>query len=168
MKCGAKTRSGGTCHNPPVKGATRCRLHGGMSKRGRESATYKHGLYSKYAGDDLKTVLDELSEQSGDELLNPENEIRLMQALIISAKTLEDKITDLHRLDSISKIIERLVMAKQRSQAIMIEQKRFIPATDIEQFLSWMETLLIEKIGEDGYDIIDKLKTFKLSDHENH
>lgn len=27
--CGAKTRAGGNCTNPPVRGATRCRMHGG-------------------------------------------------------------------------------------------------------------------------------------------
>lgn len=29
--CGAKTRSGRPCPNPPIKGATRCRQHGGAS-----------------------------------------------------------------------------------------------------------------------------------------
>ena len=30
-RCGAKTRSGGTCQNPTIKGRSRCKLHGGRS-----------------------------------------------------------------------------------------------------------------------------------------
>lgn len=48
QKCGAKTRHGGTCQNPPVTGSKRCRMHGGKSPQGDESARYKHGRYSKY------------------------------------------------------------------------------------------------------------------------
>lgn len=36
--CGAKTRSGTTCRKPPLKGATRCRLHGGASPNSLEAA----------------------------------------------------------------------------------------------------------------------------------
>lgn len=32
-QCGAKTRNGGTCHNPPMEGGRRCRMHGGASPR---------------------------------------------------------------------------------------------------------------------------------------
>ncbi|NUO96770.1 MAG: hypothetical protein HOW59_02445 [Nonomuraea sp.] len=36
--CGAKTRQGGTCQNPPVAGATRCRMHGGSSPQAKAAA----------------------------------------------------------------------------------------------------------------------------------
>lgn len=163
MKCEAKTRSGGTCQNPAMPNG-RCRLHGGKSLRGIESGTYKHGLYSKYAGDSLKEVLAELDNVSSDELINPDNEIKLMQALILKCKGIENGADDLRDLDTISKIIDRLITAKQRSQAIMIEQQRLVPASDIERFLDFVETLLIDRIGEtDGYAIIDEFKNFKLS-----
>lgn len=45
--CGAKTRGGGSCKRQPVKGKTRCRLHGGATPSGPDSANYKHGRYSK-------------------------------------------------------------------------------------------------------------------------
>ncbi len=166
MQCGAKTRSGKTCQTPPVSGSNRCRMHGGKSKRGIEAGRYKHGLYSKYAGSQLKDVLAELESISSDELINPDNEIKLMQALILKCKALENGFNDLRDLDMISRIIERLIHAKQRSQAIMIEQQRLIPASDVERFLDWMETLLIDRIGENqGYEIIDKMKTFRLEAH---
>jgi len=163
MQCGAKTRSSGTCKSPAMENG-RCRMHGGKSKKGIESGTYKHGLYSKYAGESLKDVLSELDGISSDELIQPEQEIRLMSALIMKCKGIENGANDLKDLDTISKILERLIHAKQRSQAIMIEQQRLVPATDIERFLDYVETLLVDRIGEqDGYAIIDEFKNFKLS-----
>lgn len=165
MQCNAKTRGGGRCKNPPVRGSKRCRMHGGNSLRGINSPRYKHGLYSKYAGQSLRDVLGDLEGVPSDELINPENEIRLMQALILSAQALKKGISDLKDLDTMSKIIDRLVSAKQRSMVIQIEQRRLIPASDIEAFLAWLENLLIERVGDEGYIIIDHLKTFKLSEH---
>ena len=49
--CGAKTRSGAPCKNPPVRGRTRCRMHGGTSPgapKGNRNA-WKHGRYSAEA-----------------------------------------------------------------------------------------------------------------------
>jgi hypothetical protein len=36
--CGAKTTTGGTCKKPPLKGATRCKNHGGKSPRAQAAA----------------------------------------------------------------------------------------------------------------------------------
>lgn len=166
--CGAKTRSGDPCKNTPVNGSNRCRMHGGKSLKGTDSPRYVHGLYSKYAGESLKEVLAELEDISTEELIQPEQEIRLMQALIMKAKALENGLNNLRDLDTISKIIDRLITAKQRSQAIMIEQDRLVPASDIQLFLKWMEELLIQKIGgEQAHEIIGQLSTFKISDHAN-
>ena len=162
--CGAKTRNGTPCQRRPAKDSTRCKLHGGASLKGANSPTYKHGLYSKYAGESLKDVLSELDGISSDELIQPEQEIRLMSALIMKCKGIENGADDLKDLDTISKILERLIHAKQRSQAIMIEQQRLVPASDIERFLDYVETLLVDRIGEtDGYAIIEEFKNFKLS-----
>ena len=54
-RCGAKTRSGGTCQNPAIKGRSRCKLHGGRSTgprtpegKARAAAAHtKHGRRSK-------------------------------------------------------------------------------------------------------------------------
>src|SRR5215218_6993531 len=32
-RCGAKTRDGGSCTQWPVKGTTRCKMHGGLAPR---------------------------------------------------------------------------------------------------------------------------------------
>ena len=50
-RCGAKTRAGAPCKTPPVRGRTRCRMHGGMSPgapKGNRNA-WKHGLRSATA-----------------------------------------------------------------------------------------------------------------------
>ena len=56
-KCGAKTRSGGSCRNPAMKNG-RCRLHGGKSTgapKGNKNA-FKHGRYSREAIEARKLV----------------------------------------------------------------------------------------------------------------
>jgi len=166
--CGAKTKgTGEPCKRRPVPGSNRCKLHGGASKKGIESGTWKHGLYSKYAGESLKSVLAELEDVSSDELIQPEQEIKLMQALIIASKSLQNDTPDLRDLDTLSKIIDRLITAKQRSQAILIEQQRLIPASDIERFLDFVEDKLFERFGADGTDIVDQFKNFRLQPHNN-
>lgn len=89
-----------------------------------------------------------------------------MEALILASKTLQSDLEDLEELETISKVIDRLVMAKQRSQKILLEQDRLIPASDIERFLKWMEELLIQQTDEGvAHSIINQLENFKLSDH---
>jgi len=54
-RCGAKTRAGGACQNPAIKGRRRCKLHGGRStgprtpegKAWAAAAHTKHGRRSK-------------------------------------------------------------------------------------------------------------------------
>lgn len=166
--CGAKTRNRKPCQKAPVSGRKRCHLHGGKQPRGLDSPNFKHGLYSKYAHASLKDVLAELEDVNTEDLIRPESEIRLMSALIMKAKAIENGLKDLKELDTISRILERLILAKQRSQGIMLEQNRLVPVQDIEIFLSFMEELLINRIGEDqAFDVMQKLKSFKISDHEN-
>ena len=48
-RCGAKTRSGGTCRSPTVRGKKRCRMHGGAQGSGAPRSNQnarKHGLFT--------------------------------------------------------------------------------------------------------------------------
>jgi uncharacterized protein YjcR len=51
-RCGARTRAGGACRAPAVRGKKRCRMHGGAQKsgapRGNRNAR-KHGLFTSDA-----------------------------------------------------------------------------------------------------------------------
>lgn len=47
--CGAKTRGGSPCKNPPVTGKRRCRMHGGANGSGAPMGNrnaWKHGYYT--------------------------------------------------------------------------------------------------------------------------
>ena len=68
--CLAKTRSGTKCQKPPVKGKSRCRLHGGLSTGPRTAegkariaaSHYKHGKRSKAFTEMRKKIWAELRE----------------------------------------------------------------------------------------------------------
>jgi len=49
LRCGAKTRRGGACRSPAVRGRKRCRMHGGAKGSGAPGANrnaHKHGLFT--------------------------------------------------------------------------------------------------------------------------
>jgi len=49
-RCGAKTRSGGSCRAPAVRGKRRCRMHGGGPESGaprRNQNARKQGLFTR-------------------------------------------------------------------------------------------------------------------------
>ena len=66
--CSAKTREGSTCKKRPLKGKTRCRLHGGLSTGPRTTegkariaaAHYKHGRRSKAFVETRKKIWSEI------------------------------------------------------------------------------------------------------------
>jgi hypothetical protein len=46
-RCGARTRAGGACQCPAVRGRARCRIHGGLSPgapRGERNGNFEHGF----------------------------------------------------------------------------------------------------------------------------
>ncbi|HBQ61308.1 MAG TPA: hypothetical protein DD671_17250, partial [Balneolaceae bacterium] len=97
---------------------------------------FKHGGYSQYAHESLKDVLTELEGVDGEDLIDPRHEIKLLQALIISAKALENRLSDLEDLERISNVVSKLIIAKQRSQKILEESRRLVPADDLKIFLA--------------------------------
>jgi hypothetical protein len=51
-RCGAKTRAGGACQCPAIRGRNRCRLHGGRSTgapRGGANGNYRRGEFTAEA-----------------------------------------------------------------------------------------------------------------------
>jgi hypothetical protein len=74
--CGARTRSGTACTQPPAPGSTRCRYHGGHSCRGIASGTWKHGRYSKYLPTGLADRYRDLLRDP--ELLAANDEVALL------------------------------------------------------------------------------------------
>lgn len=80
-KCGAKTRAGTPCRSPVVAGRSRCRMHGGASRRGIESGTFKHGKYSKYLPDRLLETYQIAGQDS--ELLGMREEITVLDSRLV-------------------------------------------------------------------------------------
>lgn len=78
MQCGAKTRSGEPCKNPPVSGSKRCRMHGGKSKKGLDLPQTTHGRNSN----DVVFRLREAYERSRNDpnLLDLSHELAIVDA----------------------------------------------------------------------------------------
>jgi uncharacterized protein YjcR len=58
-RCGAKTRSGGSCRSPAVRGKKRCRMHGGAQGSGAPGANQnarKHGLFTRDAIEERRRI----------------------------------------------------------------------------------------------------------------
>jgi hypothetical protein len=72
-RCGAKTRSGGSCRSPAVSGKRRCRMHGGAAgsgaPRGNQNAR-KNGRYTREAKAEYR-LARELIRQSHKTLTEP-------------------------------------------------------------------------------------------------
>ena len=68
QRCLAKTRAGGACQNPTIKGRSRCKLHGGLSTgprtaegKARAAAGHtKHGRRSRGHVEMVKKINSEL------------------------------------------------------------------------------------------------------------
>jgi hypothetical protein len=80
--CGAKTRNGGTCRNPPVEGRNRCRMHGGRTHAGGPGhhAATRGGYYSKLLPQGLRKTYDKVLADP--ETLNAAEEVALLRTRI--------------------------------------------------------------------------------------
>ncbi|NKB44430.1 MAG: hypothetical protein GKS03_09160 [Alphaproteobacteria bacterium] len=61
--CGARTRAGSPCRIPPVRGKTRCRMHGGAKMSGGQPGNqnaFVHGYYSAAAKAERKRLADQI------------------------------------------------------------------------------------------------------------
>jgi hypothetical protein len=78
-KCGARTKHDGTpCERSPVRGRTRCRLHGGKTLVGTASPTYRNGRYSAYVPERLRERYEAAEDDA--ELLSLRSEVALVDA----------------------------------------------------------------------------------------
>ena len=97
-RCGARTRSGGPCNSPAVRGRQRCRMHGGTNKgapKGNRNA-WVHGNRSAEAEEQLKLV------KAADRLLRSVRLKRCRQAeLLADFNELVSRQVDLSLLSSV-------------------------------------------------------------------
>lgn len=82
-RCGAKTRSGGSCQRFPVRGRERCPKHGGKTPRGPASPHWKHGQRSRYLPRGLRQRVERLI--SDPDLVALDLEVATVRGLIEAA-----------------------------------------------------------------------------------
>jgi hypothetical protein len=80
MRCGAKKRNGQPCQQWPIKGRTRCRLHGGKSRMGPGSGRFVHGRYSTFLPSHLAAHYEAAAHDP--QLLELRRDISLVDARI--------------------------------------------------------------------------------------
>lgn len=86
-QCGALNRQGEPCKRAPAKGKTRCKLHGGKSKGGKESKRFSHGIYSSVLTPDELSIQDALSAR----LSSVDDEINLIRVRLLRAQRAENE-----------------------------------------------------------------------------
>ena len=87
-KCGAKTRSGGTCQTWAMPNG-RCRMHGGsLNNLGENNGNFRHGRYSKHLPTRIQADYEAAKRDTG--LLSLRNEAALMDARIADLLTRVD------------------------------------------------------------------------------
>lgn len=86
--CGAKNRQGNPCQKSPMKGRTRCRLHGGLNTgekiKGNKNAV-KHGIYSRTFTEEELNIASEI------ELGTVDNELVALRIQLLRAYELQKK-----------------------------------------------------------------------------
>ena len=97
IRCGAKTRSGEPCKRAPVKGKTRCKLHGGASAgpgAGNSNAA-THGIYAKHLTEDEQAIYNDIR------LGEVDHELRVARIQLARALARQKAFADTPELDEV-------------------------------------------------------------------
>jgi hypothetical protein len=101
--CGAANRAGEPCKRAPMKNG-RCSKHGGMTPVGVASPHFKHGKYSKYLPQRLKTTFDEAIKQESGTMLDHSAEVALYNSRLVElisaldTETASEQVLKIRRL----------------------------------------------------------------------
>lgn len=132
--CGAMSRNGEPCQHPAGfrtqhPGEGRCYLHGGMSPRGADSPSFKHGNRSRYTAV-LKTQLAEkLDLLENHDPVDIVDELQLQRALLLDFIADKDTFSSSDRellmrwAEQISRTAERLVRMRNDTAMTAAELK---------------------------------------------
>jgi hypothetical protein len=170
MKCGAKTRSGGTCQRPGMPNG-RCALHGGKSLAGIASPTYQHGRYSRVMPTRMQA---RYQEAAGDPaLLEQRAEVALLDArladllgrvdtgesggiwkqlqearrALIVARRANDNEGASAAINEMSDLIGRghADYAAWREISVVLEQRRKLVESERKRLIEMQQTITAEK-----------------------
>jgi hypothetical protein len=162
-QCTAKSKTTGErCKQPAVEGRKVCRFHGGLSLQGPESATWKHGKYSKVVMPE--TLRKHVERLAGDpdalSLRRSVDRIRAMQDELLEAvgedgaidsktrRTLVELIEQERRqVESWNRILTSTTIPQAAVVALLVDlQRKLIETLDDESdrrklavLLAWLE-----------------------------
>jgi hypothetical protein len=103
--CGARTKHDGTpCERSPIRGRTRCRLHGGKSLAGPGCPHFRSGRYSAYLPERLRGRYEQAEQDA--ELLSLKSEIALTDARLVDLLSRVDTGESGQRWASLTKAYE--------------------------------------------------------------
>lgn len=127
MKCGAKRkRDGKPCTNNAMENG-KCRLHGGLTPRGKDSPHFKTGLYSKYAPAQIRDKIEHFQDANPLELLH---ELALTRALLAEfLSRFEDGKLDLYSITAMSDLV--LSIGKTAERISKIKNDTALTAAEI-------------------------------------
>lgn len=129
-KCGAKLRKSKParyCIKDPVSGRKRCRLHGGVTPQGLESANTKHGLRSAYLPKGLKERYETAHGDS--QLMRIRDDVALVEGLLAhyTSGLKPDKVVTVRQEQRV------LALVEQRRKLIESEARRL---KDLHQMIT--------------------------------
>jgi len=178
MRCQAKNRQGKQCGKSAVPGKRVCRLHGGASPGGPDSATFKHGRYSKYLPTGLLKKYEEARKDP--DLLNLNNEISLID---VRLKSLIEKLpeggashswVDLKKAfrefiaeqegitptAKYGKVLDIINEGAQEAEVWLsiesaVQTRRKLAATEAKRLIDMQQTVTAEKAMAFAYAVLD-------------
>lgn len=113
----------------------------------------------------LQQVINELEGVPSEELTRVDAELRILTGLLFTSKQLASSAGNLDQLDTATRILERCIKAKQRSQKLQREEKSLVPVSDVQAFLEHIDNTLFEGLDtETASDLAEKIRTFRLSE----
>ena len=157
--CGARTKHDGTpCERSPVRGRTRCRLHGGKSLAGIACSQYRSGRYSAYLPERLRARYEQAEGDA--ELLSLKSEVALTDARLIDLLARVDTGESGQRWAHLKKAheefkVSRLARDMPKMNVALAKMERTI-AQATDDRAAWME------IGE----LVEQRRRLTESEHK--
>ncbi len=105
-RCGSPKRDGTPCQNIPRHGRTRCKFHGGNTKQGIASGTFKTGKTSKFLPERLMAQFQ--NSKIDQNLLELRYEISLVDTRIVELTAELDKKSNTQHFSNVQKSIKRI------------------------------------------------------------
>lgn len=137
--CGAKNRQGKPCQKPPMANG-RCRLHGGATPSGPESANYKHGRYAMaFRGQLAKKFDNALADREPLDIL-PELAVQRSVLEQYIEKVSQSPKVSIQEMQNVSALAEDVV--RTASQIVKMRNDTALTVAEIKFIQSGMLRLM--------------------------